>query len=1183
MHLSRLHLIAYGHFSDASVELSPGLNLVYGPNEAGKSTALRAINQLFFGFATRCEDAFLHGYPKLRVGATLRDRENEWTFVRRKANKSTLRGADDQTIVPDDQMDRWFRGIDAERYSQQFGIDYAQLVAGGRQIVEGGGDVGHALFAAASGVSNLLATRRELQEQCDALYLPKGRNQTINSQLSLWKERVRAVDEAQLSAGEWERLEREIADVQQRLDEARRMVAQRQSEQKRLLRLRDARAPLLERADLRERLRQLADSPLLADDFETRLRQGLNQREKARSTVQDRAGKIDELRRALAELIVDDRLSERADDIHDLHGRIKQFRDALADLPARRADLQQLETRMRELLSELRDDRPFDAIPGLQLPKSRVSRIRKQADELARLEAQAQKQGESAVRLRAKVDVLRGRVAAQTPPLDGRRLRELVERSQGKRDLDQTLAEIAGEMQRADRLARATLARMELSRLSFDEFLALPAPAGETTQRFEQELQELRRQAAELDRDERAARGRLRQIDQDLESQRLAQDVPTEDELGAARRRRDEGWQIVRDVWRGRLAEDDPQAAEFTRATGVDDLAEAFPFTIRQADDVSDRMRREAHAVARKAELVAERRRLEAGTAERERDRSELAARLAEWQTQWLALWDATGIKPGEPADMRQWLALREETRQQIEQVANWQRKAESLTREIHDLLEPLKAECQRLDPTPAVTSDVRPLVQWIDLGRAILQRIDAQTQAHDKLNADLERETLALQQAEAEQSLHAQQLDAARSTWREQARELGLDDDATRDGVDVAIDARERLQNTYKEATELRRRIGDIEACIADFHRDVRRLAESIDGCAIDEAPSAAVADRVSQVVRRLGENDRLQARRQTLATQLEQSLKQREQADDGLASAEASLEALRVEARGAPLEQLAEVAQQSGMKRQWQDSLAKVERSLTTIAGSVSLDELARDVDATVPEQVDEQLASIERELQELEERREQLATELGTKRSEQSRMDGGGRATQLQLDVEDSIASLQQDVETYAQLALAVDVLDQAIERYRAANQDPLLQRAAEMFRRLTLGRYVNVQAEEEDGQPRLVGIRSGGGAGAGTVAESVTVEQMSEGTSDQLFLALRLAALERYFAEHSPLPVVVDDILIKFDDQRAIAALQCLAELARSTQVVFFTHHCHVVELAASHLPRDSWARRELPAR
>ena len=96
--------------------------------------------------------------------------------------------------------------------------------------------------------------------------------------------------------------------------------------------------------------------------------------------------------------------------------------------------------------------------------------------------------------------------------------------------------------------------------------------------------------------------------------------------------------------------------------------------------------------------------------------------------------------------------------------------------------------------------------------------------------------------------------------------------------------------------------------------------------------------------------------------------------------------------------------------------------------------------------------------------------------------------------------------------------------------------------------------------------LVGARAGG-------KEIVGVEGMSDGTTDQLYLAIRLASLEAYMERNEAMPFIVDDILIKFDDERAAAALQVLAELSRWTQVIFFTHHMRLVELAEAHVNKE----------
>jgi uncharacterized protein YhaN len=78
-------------------------------------------------------------------------------------------------------------------------------------------------------------------------------------------------------------------------------------------------------------------------------------------------------------------------------------------------------------------------------------------------------------------------------------------------------------------------------------------------------------------------------------------------------------------------------------------------------------------------------------------------------------------------------------------------------------------------------------------------------------------------------------------------------------------------------------------------------------------------------------------------------------------------------------------------------------------------------------------------------------------------------------------------------------------------------------------------------------------------------------MSDGTADALYLSLRLASLEVHLDSHNPIPLIVDDCLVQFDDDRASAALKILSEMSTLTQVILFTHHQHLLDLAAENLP------------
>lgn len=124
--------------------------------------------------------------------------------------------------------------------------------------------------------------------------------------------------------------------------------------------------------------------------------------------------------------------------------------------------------------------------------------------------------------------------------------------------------------------------------------------------------------------------------------------------------------------------------------------------------------------------------------------------------------------------------------------------------------------------------------------------------------------------------------------------------------------------------------------------------------------------------------------------------------------------------------------------------------------------------------------------------------------------------------------------------------------------------MLTSAAAHFTAMTCGSFSSLRADlDEHGKAILVGIRASSG-------EAVQISQMSDGTCDQLYLALRLASIEAWLQKHEPLPLVVDDILINFDNERALATLKQLVVLSRKIQVIFFTHHIHLIDLIRENL-------------
>ena len=143
------------------------------------------------------------------------------------------------------------------------------------------------------------------------------------------------------------------------------------------------------------------------------------------------------------------------------------------------------------------------------------------------------------------------------------------------------------------------------------------------------------------------------------------------------------------------------------------------------------------------------------------------------------------------------------------------------------------------------------------------------------------------------------------------------------------------------------------------------------------------------------------------------------------------------------------------------------------------------------------------------------------------------------------------------------LAAAMLDhglQAVEAIGAANHR--LDRIGATFARLTGGAYPRLSpagdGKDSDAFGRIVAHEAGG-------AEK-HIAELSEGTRDQLYLALRLVAVEDHVQGAPGLPFVADDILQTSDDGRARSAMEALVDLSHHVQVILLTHHPHLLTVA-----------------
>jgi uncharacterized protein YhaN len=453
------------------------------------------------------------------------------------------------------------------------------------------------------------------------------------------------------------------------------------------------------------------------------------------------------------------------------------------------------------------------------------------------------------------------------------------------------------------------------------------------------------------------------------------------------------------------------------------------------------------------------------------------------------------------------------------------------------------------------------------DLLAAVLHRCEDVISRIETANSErksFQQELAKLKQQLPDIERQTEQAGAAVDQWRDQwelaIMRLGLDKDARPAEANTVLGAIDELFSKLKDADDLRERIDGIDRDADEFARTVGRLAQEMS----PNLKDLPVEQAASDLYDRLDVALRAQTQLDELNKQLERERTKCEKARIGINRLRAAIETMCGEASCKSPDDLPEAERRSARRKELERELKKLNEQLHGLVAGATLEEFIHDASQCDPDQLPPSIERLNGEVELLEDEKSQVSETIGSERTERRRMDGSARAAEAQEEAEHLEAQIRSDAEQYVRLRLASAVLRGAIERYREKNQGPVLQRASDLFGDLTGGSFEALRADYNDkGEAVLVAVRPDG-------KQTVGVDGLSDGTECQLYLALRLAILETNLSNREPVPFIVDDILKDFDDDRAVAALKALAGLSEKTQVILFTHHRHLVQLAEENL-------------
>jgi uncharacterized protein YhaN len=1049
MRIQSLNLSNFGPFTNTQLNFTTtddcnhGLHLVYGQNEVGKSSALRGIIALLYGFDKNTSDNFLHPNNELQVAGKLIHSDGSILEMRRrKGIKNTLLNLDGQPLN-ELALNRFLGSINKQSFQAVFGIDHVRLKEGGQAILAGNGNIGEALFAASTGITKLRQLVENLQTEAGELFKPNGKNQKVAILKRQYEEIRRDRETLTIRGADWQRHDTELRYATIQAAQLNQDITALRNEKIRIERIAQAIPYIALYQELTQRLDKFKDTKLLSSDFTARRTQAWEMLEHSKQELEIRAFELNRIETELQQIVVNTKIMEVGATIERLSKQSGQFDKANADLSELQMHVREYERIALNLLQDIRPDLTLaEAEIKLRLSKSQRNGIRE----------------------------LGNRFGA----IDNNCKQALANKSSA-------VIEIAKRHQAMQRFGNV----LDSANI----------PTLDTISKFQEEFTALAHQRKSLTEQLSVANTDLAKCSRQLKALNWEGEALSVATLEQARIKRDTGWQLIRQT----LLQ---QARDIAAETAFDPnrpLLEAYEYRVKLADDVADRLRREATKVQQQIQLQADCDYYRNNIAKLQQDISNIQSQQFKLEKSWYDLWNTVGINPLNPREMQNW----------------WQQRNQLITN----------------------------INEW-------------------------KQQLIVAEQAIA---LATHELEVWRNQWATAIQMLGLDVTATPAQANTALDQIDEMFKALKTAADIREQINVINQDTITYEQKIVNLSQQIAPDLATQPPLIAI----NKLYEQLQEARNLASKRDVL---MQQATKERNRIITiklQQHQAQIKLNACLQEAHCDDYFELSELEIRSMQRYNVETEYAACRQRLLELSNNKGEVALFAEAAQLNKDELPNYLETISHKIELLEQKQAELNQTIGDKRAVLRNMDGRGDAADKATELEQVLAELRSASERYLRLRLANMALEQYIETYRQHNQTPLLKRASEIFARITNGGFHGLETTfNTDDVQVLCGLRSNN--------QIVLVEHMSDGTRDQLFLALRLASIETYLTFNEPMPLIVDDIMINYDDIRSSQTLKVLAELAQRTQVIIFTHHRHLLDLARTSLNEISmWVQEILP--
>lgn len=408
--------------------------------------------------------------------------------------------------------------------------------------------------------------------------------------------------------------------------------------------------------------------------------------------------------------------------------------------------------------------------------------------------------------------------------------------------------------------------------------------------------------------------------------------------------------------------------------------------------------------------------------------------------------------------------------------------------------------------------------------------------------------------QNELAERLEREQLEYDRldSEWREFLRGIGFDEDLSPKGANEVISAIQKIQLDIATLDELDSRIARMQNTIDD----VKALHEQIAPYVERSYITTDISANIPVFATHLDSAKTAKLRSQDLGERIRKL-------HDRIANLGNDKEKLEgeiltyISSGGASDE--ADFRQKFAVfveRRQLRQKANDCRKNIQMVVGTGEhFDSFLASISSTQPDMIPPQLEEIQRHLTELSNERDQTNISIGEAKKEIERLSSSNDLQVKQSEVELKKQELRDCSRDWVKSQIGQLMLDKAISKYEETRQPDVIKAAEDFFLHVAGTNYSAIVKPIDNDEFEI----------RDSTGRSKSILEMSRGTREQLYLAMRLGLIDEYEKRSEPMPVVMDDILANFDDDRVRLAIQALKSFSETRQIIVLTCHKNNLDL------------------